>query len=107
MNKIRIKNEKLLQVDIFKYNSNHVWITQTRMIQKIVQILNNLFVQPDNMYLELYRQFKLDFNDSLLFWVFLISLHTNCWEEAIKVLECHSQLDILSEDFKIVLNNLT
>jgi len=60
------------------------------MILKIVEILNNLFVEPDNIYLELYRQLKYDFNDSILLWIFLISLHTNCWEEAIKILECHS-----------------
>ncbi len=70
-----------------------------KFVDKIIEILNNLFIKPDNLYMDLYRRYKYDFNDAIIFWAFLISIHTNCWEEAIKILECHRTFDILSDEF--------
>ena len=73
----------MLKRDIFKYDSNHVWIEKINFVEKFIEMLNNLFISSDEFYLDMFRKYKDEFSDLIIFWLFLISLHTNCWEEAI------------------------
>lgn len=46
-------------------------------------MLNDLFIQSDTYYLDLHRKYIDHFTDVIIFFVFLISINTSCWEEAL------------------------
>lgn len=96
----------MLKRDIFKYDSNHNWIEKINFVEKFIEMLNNLFISSDEFYLDMFRKHKDEFSDLIIFWLFLISLHTNCWEEAIEILENYKIFDILSENFTKILESL-
>ena len=50
-------------------------------------MLNNLFISSDEFYLDMFRKHKDEFSDLIIFWLFQISINSNCWEEAIDILE--------------------
>lgn len=106
IDKLVLKTKKLLTLDIFKYKSSHKWIIKITLIEKFIEMLNNLFIKPNPCYLEFYRKYKYDFDNIIIFWLFLISLHTNSWEECIIILETHHNIDILSSNFQTLLDTL-
>ena len=106
LDKLILKTKKLLELDIFKYKSSHKWIIKINLVEKFIDMLNNLFIKPDPCFLEFYSKYKFDFDNIIIFWLFLISLHTNSWEECIVILENYHSFDILSTDFLDLLNTL-
>lgn len=96
-------NRKMLTLDLFQYHSSHKWISKINFVEKFIQMLNNLFITSDEYYLELHRKYIDHFTETFIFWAFMMAIHTNCWEEALLILDSYLQVDTLSQDFSCIL----
>lgn len=95
----------LLEMDLFQYRSSYWWIKKLNLVQGVINMLNNLFSQSNNSYLDLYKKFIEHYTDAIILLGFLVAVFTSSWEEAIRILD-QEQTDLLSNQFEEILSKL-